>query len=93
MSAATLPGWVSKGGTYARKTSAKIEVVNDPFEAVEGAQAVYTDVWASMGFEAETERRREIFSSFRVTKKLMNAAATATVERCVIVAPIDTRWP
>ncbi|MBK7597659.1 MAG: ornithine carbamoyltransferase [Acidobacteria bacterium] len=59
----------------ARKTGAKIEVVNDPFEAVDGAQAVYTDVWASMGFEAETERRREIFSSFRVTRKLMNSAA------------------
>jgi ornithine carbamoyltransferase len=58
----------------ARKTGAKIEVVNDPFDAVEGAQAVYTDVWASMGFEAETERRREIFSPFRVTKKLMKAA-------------------
>ncbi len=58
----------------ARKTGAKIEVVNDPFEAAEGAQAVYTDVWASMGFEAETERRREIFSPFRVTKKLMKGA-------------------
>ena len=59
----------------ARSTGAKIEVVNDPYEAVDGVQAVYTDVWASMGFEAETERRREIFSSYRVTKKLMNNAA------------------
>ena len=59
----------------ARRTGAKIEVVNDPFAAVEGVQAVYTDVWASMGFEAETERRREIFSSYRVTRKLMAAAA------------------
>jgi ornithine carbamoyltransferase len=58
----------------ARKTGARIEIFNDPFEAVAGTQAVYTDVWASMGFEAETERRRETFSSFRVTKKLMNAA-------------------
>ena len=58
----------------ARRTGAKIEIVNDPFEAVQGAQAVYTDVWASMGFEAETERRRETFSSFRVTRKLMSAA-------------------
>jgi ornithine carbamoyltransferase len=57
--------------TSARATGAKIEVVNDPYEAVEGAEAVYTDVWASMGFEAETERRREIFAPFRVTKKLM----------------------
>ena len=59
----------------ARRTGAKIEIVQDPYEAVEGVQAVYTDVWASMGFEAETERRREIFSSYRVTKKLMAAAA------------------
>lgn len=58
----------------ARTSGAKIHVVHDPFEAVAGAQAVYTDVWASMGFEAETERRREIFSPFRVTKKLMSAA-------------------
>ena len=58
----------------ARKTGAKIDVTSDPFEAVKGAQAVYTDVWASMGFEAETERRREIFSPFRVTKKLMKSA-------------------
>ena len=59
----------------ARSTGAKIEIVNDPQEAVEGAQAVYTDVWASMGFEAETERRREIFAPFRVTRKLMAGAA------------------
>lgn len=59
----------------AHKTGAKIKIYNDPFDAVEGAQAVYTDVWASMGFEAETERRREIFSRFRVTRKLMKAAA------------------
>lgn len=59
----------------ARKTGAEINVVNDPYEAVAGAQAVYTDVWASMGYEAETERRREIFAPFRVTKKLMSAAA------------------
>jgi ornithine carbamoyltransferase len=58
----------------ARTTGAKIEIFNDPYQAVEGAEAVYTDVWASMGFEAETERRREIFSSFRVTKKMMSAA-------------------
>ncbi|HWQ31319.1 MAG TPA: ornithine carbamoyltransferase [Blastocatellia bacterium] len=58
----------------AKKTGAKIIVVNDPYEAVERADAVYTDVWASMGYESETEKRREIFSAFRVTRKLMNAA-------------------
>ncbi len=58
----------------AKATGAKISVVHDPYEAVAGANAVYTDVWASMGYEAETERRREIFSAFRVTKKLMKEA-------------------
>ncbi|MFN7947260.1 MAG: ornithine carbamoyltransferase [Blastocatellia bacterium] len=58
----------------AKKTGAKISVVHDPYEAVERADAVYTDVWASMGYESETEKRREIFSAFRVTRKLMNAA-------------------
>ena len=68
----------------AKATGAKIEVVNDPYDAVAGVQAVYTDVWASMGFEAETERRREIFSSFRVTKKLMsNAAKGAFFMHCL----------
>lgn len=59
----------------AKATGAKITVVTDPFAAVAGANAVYTDVWASMGQEAETEKRREIFSAFRVTKKLMKEAA------------------
>jgi len=63
----------------ARSTGARIDIVNDPQEAVSDAQAVYTDVWASMGFEAETERRREIFAPFRVTKKLMTAAKRKAV--------------
>src|SRR5262245_30052486 len=66
---------IKRARREARSTGAKIEIANDPQEAVEGAQAVYTDVWASMGFEAETERRREIFAPFRVTRKLMSGAA------------------
>jgi ornithine carbamoyltransferase len=58
----------------AKKTGAKIEVVHDPIEAVKGADAVYTDVWASMGQEAETARRKEIFKPYQVNENLMSHA-------------------
>jgi len=56
----------------AKQTGAKIEVVHDPIEGVKGADAVYTDVWASMGQEAETERRKQIFKPYQVNEKLMS---------------------
>ncbi|MDA0348721.1 MAG: ornithine carbamoyltransferase [Verrucomicrobia bacterium] len=46
----------------------------DPMEAVEGADAVYTDVWVSMGMEAEKEERLQILNPYQVTQKIMNAA-------------------
>ena len=49
-------------------------VTNDPEEAVSGADAVYTDVWASMGQEAEKEKRVRIFAPFQVNGKLMSHA-------------------
>ncbi len=58
----------------AKLTGAKIEVVNDAFEGVKGADAVYTDVWASMGQESETEARKRIFKPFQVNDDLMAAA-------------------
>jgi ornithine carbamoyltransferase len=54
---------------------ADILVTNDPKEAVDGASAVYTDVWASMGREHEGEFRRSIFEPYRVTPELMGAAS------------------
>ncbi len=53
----------------------KVEVVGDPHEAVRGADAVYTDVWASMGKENEREERRRVFAGFRVDEVLMAGAA------------------
>jgi ornithine carbamoyltransferase len=47
----------------------------DPFEAVKGADAVHTDVWTSMGQEAENEVRRSAFAGFTVTEEMMAAAA------------------
>jgi ornithine carbamoyltransferase len=53
---------------------ATVTVTNDPFEAVHGADAVYTDVWASMGQESQTETRAQIFAPYQVNDALMSAA-------------------
>ena len=61
-----------------------IEVTNDPIAGVTGADAVYTDVWASMGQESETESRKRIFAPFQVNAELMShAAAGALFMHCL----------
>ena len=57
-----------------QKTGFQVEYTSDPFEAVQEADAVYTDVWASMGQEGEKEKRAQIFSSYQVNSKLMSQA-------------------
>jgi ornithine carbamoyltransferase len=59
----------------AKETRAKIELVNDPREAVAGAEAVYTDSWTSMGFEAQQEVRNTVFAPYQVNATLMSLAA------------------
>ncbi len=54
---------------------AVIELGQDPREAVRGADAVYTDVWASMGKEHEREERRRVFAGYTVDEALMERAA------------------
>ncbi|MFM7143635.1 MAG: ornithine carbamoyltransferase [Alphaproteobacteria bacterium] len=62
----------------------RVVVVHDPAEAVRGADAVYTDVWTSMGQEAETERRRRDFAGFQVNAALLShAKADALVMHCL----------
>ncbi len=61
------------------KTGAKIEVIHDPMEAVKNADAIYTDVWASMGQESETHKRKQIFKPYQVNANLMNAAKADTL--------------
>jgi ornithine carbamoyltransferase len=58
----------------AEKAGTKVLVTNDPREAVEGASAVYTDVWASMGQEAEAQKRLEAFKGWTVDNKMMSYA-------------------
>ena len=63
---------------------AKFLVTRDPVEAVRGASAVYTDVWASMGQEAEEAQRRRDFADYQVNGKLMAAAGpTARFMHCL----------
>jgi ornithine carbamoyltransferase len=51
-----------------------LHVTDDPAEAVRDAVAVYTDVWTSMGQEAETAKRLKIFAPYQVNDKLMSRA-------------------
>lgn len=59
----------------ARKAGGTIEVLRDPGEAVSGADAVYTDVWASMGQEAEHDQRTTLFADYQVNEALFAKAA------------------
>jgi ornithine carbamoyltransferase len=56
------------------KESGHITVTHDPREAVDGAHAVYTDVWASMGQEDEADRRKEAFAPYQVNEALLERA-------------------
>jgi ornithine carbamoyltransferase len=58
----------------ARNLGGVIEVTTDPYDAVRGVDAVYTDVWTSMGQEDEQERRRAAFAGYTVDARLMAAA-------------------
>ncbi|MGE5126044.1 MAG: ornithine carbamoyltransferase [Betaproteobacteria bacterium] len=64
----------------ARKLGAPLpEVTVDPLQAVRGADVVYTDVWTSMGQEAESARRLAAFQGYEVTPALMAAAGSQAV--------------
>jgi ornithine carbamoyltransferase len=56
------------------ETGGTVSVTNDPREAVAGADVVYTDVWTSMGQEAEAEERRKVFRPYQVNSKLFALA-------------------
>ncbi|UCB45319.1 MAG: ornithine carbamoyltransferase [Spirochaetota bacterium] len=58
----------------ASKNNAEIRIFHDPDEAVRNADAVYTDVWTSMGRETEAERRKKFFKPFQVNSRLMDKA-------------------
>ena len=70
---------VKAANQIAAHTGATIQITNDPKAAVSGADAVYTDVWASMGQEKEAGQRDNIFRPFQVNRALMSLAAPHAV--------------
>ncbi|MGB9731249.1 MULTISPECIES: ornithine carbamoyltransferase [Calditerrivibrio] len=62
----------------ARKNGKMIHLTNDPYEAVKGADIIYTDVWTSMGQEAENEIRLKAFQGYQVNMDLLRATGKKT---------------
>ena len=68
----------------ARKNGAQVMITQSVEDAVRGADAVYTDVWISMGQEQETVRRRQAFEEYQVNAKVMALAKNeALVMHCL----------
>ncbi|MCK4417361.1 MAG: ornithine carbamoyltransferase [Candidatus Latescibacteria bacterium] len=59
---------------FAQRQGTTVQILPDPYQAVKGADLIYTDVWASMGQEAEVEERRKVFSPYQVNKRLLGSA-------------------
>jgi ornithine carbamoyltransferase len=75
---------VAKAETIAVATGSRITLMNDPIEAVSGADAVYTDVCTSMGSEHEAMKRAPIFAPYQVNETLMAyASANAIFMHCL----------
>jgi ornithine carbamoyltransferase len=70
-----LPDHVVAAASRVARHGAEVRRFTDPRQAVAGVDAVYTDVWASMGEEAEAAERRRVFARYQVNSELMAAAA------------------
>jgi len=81
MSVATPPGYEPKPEVVelarqdGRDTGFALSLTHDPYQAVAGADAIYTDVWASMGQESEKEERARVFAPYQVNSALMARAS------------------
>jgi ornithine carbamoyltransferase len=70
----TPPGYEVDAAIAARLSAGHFEAFADPVQAVRGASLVTTDVWTSMGFEAENDKRKRDFADWRVDAELMACA-------------------
>ena len=86
LSMATPPGYALHPAIQARARDlgGRLTLTTDPREAVEGADVVYTDVWISMGQEAEREQRLEAFRRYQLNERLLGLARPgALVMHCL----------
>jgi ornithine carbamoyltransferase len=65
---------MERASAYAAATGAKVFLTDDPAAAVQGADAIYTDVWASMGQEEEAAERQKVFQPYQVNAALVAKA-------------------
>jgi len=78
------PAVVNLAWRMAAETGSQVEIGNDPAAMVRGADVIYTDVWASMGQEAEAELRKARFAGFQVNERLVSLAGPeAIVMHCL----------
>ena len=62
----------------------KVEIIEDPFEAVQNADIIYTDVWISMGDEEENENKKKLLLPYQINQKLVDSAKKdALVMHCL----------
>jgi ornithine carbamoyltransferase len=77
------PSMVTGVNERAGRTGGGLVMSSNPAEAVRGADAVYTDVWTSMGQEKEASARRRIFLPYQVNPALMAQAPGALFMHCL----------
>jgi ornithine carbamoyltransferase len=71
---APIPQVVDRASQIAAATGGAVEITTDPIAAAAGAHVLYTDVWASMGQEAEAEERSLVFQPFQLNQNLIDVA-------------------
>ncbi len=76
---------VAASRKLATANGSTIEVVHDPFEAVQGANAVYTDVWVSMGEEDKQEERLRLLQPYQVNMPLMEATGNLEHDKVIFL--------
>lgn len=74
-----IPQVVKRASEIADGYGRSVSVTNDPAEAATGADVLYTDVWASMGQEAETRERTLVFPNYRIDEGVLERAAPGAI--------------